>query len=72
MRERISKTEYLVELPGAEAMLMFGHVHALAAEANAFEFQAGALFEAGFELELDFSAGAQHPLPRQFVALTPQ
>jgi len=62
----------LVEFPGLEAVLVFGHVHALAAEAHAFEFQAGALLQARFELELDLSAGAHHSLPRQSVALAPQ
>ena len=53
-------------------MLVLGHVHALAAEAHAFEFQACALREARFEFELNLPAGAHHPLPRQRIALAPQ
>ncbi|SPE40914.1 hypothetical protein SBA3_400010 [Candidatus Sulfopaludibacter sp. SbA3] len=40
----------LLEFPALEAMLVFGHVDALAAEADAFHFEAHALLQGGFAL----------------------
>ncbi len=52
-----------IELPNPEPVLVLRHIHALADEANAFELEARALLEAGFELQLDLPSGADHALP---------
>src|SRR5581483_3639852 len=57
----------LIEFPGAEAVLVGGDVDALADEMDAFHFEAHALLEAGFVLELDFAAGADYTLPGEAV-----
>jgi hypothetical protein len=49
-------------------MLMLHHVDAFAAKADAFHFQAGALFQASLEFQFDFAAGAHYPLPWQRTA----
>src|SRR6516165_2947863 len=53
------------ELPGAKTVLMLGHVDVLAAEANAFELQAGSLFKRSLVLQLDGTTGADDALPGQ-------
>ena len=46
-------------------VLVLRHIHALAAEMDAFHLQACALFEPGFPLQLDRAARSHHALPRQ-------
>jgi hypothetical protein len=41
------------------------HVDAAAAERDAFGLEAEALLEGGFSTQLDFTAGAEDPLPRE-------
>src|SRR6185437_6762920 len=43
------------------------HIDLATAEANALGFQSEALFEGRVAAQLDFSAGAEHTLPRQSV-----
>ena len=42
---------------------MGGHVHALAAEADAFHFETHTLFQGSLAVEPDGAAGPQHSLP---------
>ncbi len=60
---RMSLSYRLLEFPAAETVLVLGHVDALAAEANTLHFEARALFEAGFEFQLDCATRAHDPLP---------
>ena len=53
-------------------MLVGFHVDAFAAEFHAFHFQAHALLLGGFELQLDFAAGTDYPLPGQAGVGAPQ
>src|SRR5262245_36791574 len=46
----------MLELPRPEAMLVFGHIDALAAESDAFHFETHTLFVAGIVSEFDFAA----------------
>lgn len=46
-------------------MLVDDHVHALATEADSFHFEAHALFERGFAVQLDGAAGTEYALPGQ-------
>jgi len=39
------------------------HVHALAAKADTFHFEAHVLFQGGFAMKFDGAAGSQHALP---------
>ena len=48
-------------------MLMRVHVHSPPAKAHAFRFQSKALFEGRITAQLDFSARAEHALPRQTI-----
>jgi len=54
-----------IQLPRAEAVLVLRHVHAAAAKADTLQFEARALFQAGFVLQFDGAARAYHALPRQ-------
>jgi hypothetical protein len=51
----------------SESMLMRVHVHSPPAKAHAFRFQSKALFEGRITAQLDFSARAEHALPRQTI-----
>src|SRR5689334_13192074 len=62
----------VVEFPGAETMLVGSHVDVLSNESHAFHFEAHALLESGFKLELDEAARADHPLPGQRAVTAPQ
>lgn len=44
-------------------MLVGVHVHALAAKADTFYFEAHVLFQGGFAMKFDGAAGSQHALP---------
>jgi len=55
----------LQRLPTAERVLVEFHVDAFAAELDAFDAEAEALFGGGFAVQLDLAAGPDDALPGQ-------
>jgi hypothetical protein len=48
----------ILYFPRPEAVLVGNHVYALASKADAFHFQAHALFQGGFAMQFDSAARA--------------